>query len=158
MIVASYADILLARHALLPNAGEDRLCHEPKECLRGRLFMIADTVNSPLPDTLVSGQLYLRMPFQIPLLPPSQTLYLHIPVSRYSLLSGRGHLKMKIAFFFCLRSLANGHNSFLALKFVFNLPKINKSALLFDRVTEQWGSVLSNFHWFAENLLLLATQ
>ena len=49
------------------------------------------TVNSLLTDTLVSGQLYLRTPFQIPILPPSQTLYLHIPVSRHSLVSGRGH-------------------------------------------------------------------
>ena len=52
------------------------------------------TVNSPLPDTLrkrSSGQLYLRTPFQIPLLPLSQNLYLHIPVSGHSLVSGRGH-------------------------------------------------------------------
>ena len=43
-----------------------------------------DTFNSPLTDTLVSGQLYLRMPFQISVLPPSQTLYLRIPVSGHS--------------------------------------------------------------------------
>ena len=43
------------------------------------------TVNSPLMDTLVSGQLYLRTLFRFPFFPPSQTLYLHIPVS------GRGH-------------------------------------------------------------------
>ena len=58
------------------------------------------TVSSPLTDTLVSGQLYLRTPFQIPVLPPSLTLYLHIPVSGLSLVSG---------FFFCLRSLVSGH-------------------------------------------------
>ena len=50
----------------------------------------ATTVNSPLMDTLVSGQLYLRTPFQIPILPPSQTPYLHIPVSGHSLVIGRG--------------------------------------------------------------------
>ena len=33
--VASHADILLARHALL--VGEQRLRYEPKECLRERL-------------------------------------------------------------------------------------------------------------------------
>ena len=50
-----------------------------------------NTVNSPLTDTLVSGQLYLRAPFQILVLPPSQTLYLHIRLSGHSFVSGRGH-------------------------------------------------------------------
>ena len=50
-----------------------------------------NAVNSLLTDTLVSGQLYLRTPFQIPVLPPSQTLYLHISVSGHSLVSGRRH-------------------------------------------------------------------
>ena len=40
-----------------------------------------DTVNSQPTDTLVSGQLYLRTPCQSPVLPPSQTLYLHNLVS-----------------------------------------------------------------------------
>ena len=42
-------------------------------------------------SSLVSGQLCLWTPFQIPVLPPSQTLYLHIPVSGHSLVGGRGH-------------------------------------------------------------------
>ena len=50
-----------------------------------------NTVKSPLTDTPVSGQLYLRAPSQIPVLPPSQTLYLHIPLNGQSLVSGRGH-------------------------------------------------------------------
>ena len=37
-ILASHVGILLARHALLPNDGEERLRDEPKECLRGRLL------------------------------------------------------------------------------------------------------------------------
>ena len=37
LVLASQADILLARHALLPNVGEERLRDKPKECLRGRL-------------------------------------------------------------------------------------------------------------------------
>ena len=41
-------------------------------------------VNSLLTDTLVSGQLYLRTCFRIPVLSPSQTLYLYIPVSGHS--------------------------------------------------------------------------
>ena len=60
-----------------------------------------NTVNSPLTDTLASGQLYLRTPFQIPVILPSQTLYLHIPVSGHSLVSGRGHFwKWKLDFSF----------------------------------------------------------
>ena len=43
-----------------------------------------NTVNSLLTDTLVSGQLYLRTRFEIPVLTLSQTLYLHIPVSGHS--------------------------------------------------------------------------
>ena len=43
------------------------------------------TINSLLTDTLVSGQLYLRMPFQtVSVLSSSQTLYLHIPVNGHS--------------------------------------------------------------------------
>ena len=62
---------------------------------------ITSTINSPLTDTLVSGQLYLRTPFQIPVLPPSQSLYLHIPVSGHCLVSGRGHSwKWKLDFSF----------------------------------------------------------
>ena len=76
-------DIFL--RAIMGNVGEGRL----KRALCHRSF--ADTVNSPLTDTLVSGQPYLRTSFQIPVLPPSQTLYLHIPVSGHSLISGRGH-------------------------------------------------------------------
>ena len=68
-----------------------------------------DTVNSPPTDTLVSGQLYLQTPFQIPILIPSQTLYLHIPVSRHSRKRTRTLLKMKIGCLFCLRSLVSGH-------------------------------------------------
>ena len=45
---------------------------------------VLSTVNSPLTDTLVSRQLYLRTPFQIPVLPSSQTLYLHVHVSGHS--------------------------------------------------------------------------
>ena len=65
------------------------------------------TLNSPLTDTLVSGQLYLRTPFQIA---PGQTLYLHISVKR-TLSRKRTWtlLKMKIRFFFCLRSLVSGY-------------------------------------------------
>ena len=45
-----------------------------------------NTVNSPLTDTLVSGQLYLLgTPFEMAVLPPSQTLYLHISVNGHSL-------------------------------------------------------------------------
>ena len=73
------------------------------------IFIIIITVNSPLMDTLVSRQLYLRTPFQIPVLPPSQTLYLHIPVSPHSRKGTRTLLKMKIGLFFCLRSLVSGH-------------------------------------------------
>ena len=39
----------------------------------------------------VSGQFYLRTLFSIPVVPPSQTLYLYIPVSGHSLVSGSGH-------------------------------------------------------------------
>ena len=35
-------------------------------------------------DTLVRGQLYLRLPFQNPISIPIQTLYFHIPISRHS--------------------------------------------------------------------------
>ena len=86
-----------------------------------------NTVKSPLTDTLVSGQLYLRTPFQPPLLTPSQTLHLHIPVSGHSLRRKRTRtlLKMKIGFFFCLLSIVSGlpmyNNWLLAMKFVFNL-------------------------------------
>ena len=36
--IGSYADILLARHAIFPFVGEERLRGEPKECLRWRLL------------------------------------------------------------------------------------------------------------------------
>ena len=55
------------------------------------ITIIVTTVTSPLTDTLVRGQLYLRTLSQFPFLPPGQTLYLHIPVSGHSLVSGRGH-------------------------------------------------------------------
>ena len=67
------------------------------------------TVNCPLTDTLVSGQLYLRTPFQIPILPPSQTMYLHIPISGHSRKQMRTLLEMNIGYFFCLGSLVSGH-------------------------------------------------
>ena len=35
--------------------------------------------------------LTVRTPFQIPVLPPNQTQYLHIPVSGHSLVTRRGH-------------------------------------------------------------------
>ena len=38
--------------------------------------------------------------FPFLILPFSQTLYLHIPVSRHSLVNGRGHLKLKLDFSF----------------------------------------------------------
>ena len=38
MLLTSYADILLARHAIFPNVGEEILREEPKECLRRRLI------------------------------------------------------------------------------------------------------------------------
>ena len=38
-------------------------------------------------DTLMSRQLYLRLRFQFPIFLPSQTLYLHIPVSGLHTLS-----------------------------------------------------------------------
>ena len=84
------------------------------------------TVNCPLADTLVSGQLYLRTPFQISVLPPSQTLYnTHSRKRTLSRKQMRTLLKIKIGFFFCLRSLVSGHpmynNWLLAMKFVFNL-------------------------------------
>ena len=69
---------------------EKNLVNIPQCWLQG-VLAITHTVNSPLTDTLVSGQLYLRTPFQIPVLPPSQTLYLHIPVSGRSLVSGHRH-------------------------------------------------------------------
>ena len=56
-----------------------------------KIVSFINTDNSSLTDTLVSGQLYLRTPFQVPVLPPSQTLYLHIPISGHSLVSGCRH-------------------------------------------------------------------
>ena len=50
MILASHADILLARHAIFP-PNEERLRDEPKECLRGRLICLLVTkwfINYPL--------------------------------------------------------------------------------------------------------------
>ena len=38
-MLASHPDILLARHAIFPPVGEERLRDEPKECLRGRLVV-----------------------------------------------------------------------------------------------------------------------
>ena len=60
----------------------------------GTRLRLQCTVNSPLTAPLVSGQLYLRTPCHIPVLPPSQTLYLLSPVSGHSLVhvvSGRWH-------------------------------------------------------------------
>ena len=58
-----------------------------------QIQFILFTVNSVLTETLISGQLYLRTPFQIPVntfyLPAS--LYLHIPVSGHSRVSRRRH-------------------------------------------------------------------
>ena len=56
------------------------------------------TVNSPLMDTLVSGQLYLRTLFSIPVFTSSQTLYLRIPASGHSRKRTRTLLKMEIGF------------------------------------------------------------
>ena len=69
------------------------ILHGPTS-LKFKFFIVFNkgcTVNSLLTDNPVNGQLYLRTPFQIPVLSPSQTLYLHIPVSGHSLVSGRGH-------------------------------------------------------------------
>ena len=78
-----------------------------------RLRECVNTVISPVTDTLVSGQLYLQTPFQIPVLPPSQTLYLHFSRTRtLSCKRTRTPLKMKIGFLFCLRSLVSGHTMY----------------------------------------------
>ena len=84
-----------------------------------------------------------------PLMSPCQTLHLHIPVSRHSLVSGRRHLYKSEDwnFFFCVRSLVSGHlmhdNWLLVIKFV-NTKFANKKNMTFDWATEQQRSVLSS--------------
>ena len=63
------------------------------------LLPILTTVNYLLTDTLVSGQLHLRTLFSIPVLPPSQTLYLRIPISGHSRKQMRTLLKMEFGIF-----------------------------------------------------------
>ena len=70
------------------------------------------TVNSPLTDTLASGQLYLRTLFSIPVFTSQSRLYLRISVSGHSRKRTRTHLKMEFASFHCLRSLASGHPTY----------------------------------------------
>ena len=50
------------------------------------------SVKALLKDTLVGGQLYLRLPSQNPVKNPIQTLYLLIPV-RDIVVSGSGHFE-----------------------------------------------------------------
>ena len=71
------------------------------------------TVNSPLTDTLVSGQLYLWMPFQIPVLPPkTNSIFTNSRKQTLSRMWMQTLLKMKIGFFFCLHSLISGHSMY----------------------------------------------
>ena len=66
------------------------------------------TVNALLTDTLVSGQLYLRTPFQIPVFTSqSNSVFAHSRKRTLSRKRTRTLLKMKIGFFFCLRSLVS---------------------------------------------------
>ena len=63
-------------------------------------------------DTLMSRQLYLRLRFQFPIFLPSQTLYLHIPVSGLRTLSQMEADTFKSKnqiFLFFLHSLVIGH-------------------------------------------------
>ena len=54
-------------------------------------------------DTLISRQLYLRLRFQFPIFLPSQTLYLHIPVSGLHTLSRKWkQTLLDFALFFAL--------------------------------------------------------
>ena len=97
-------------------------------------------------DTLISRQLYLRLRFQFPIFLPSQTLYLHIPVSGLHTLSQMEADTFKSKnqiFFFFLHSLVIGHpkydNWLLGMKIVCNL-QIHKN-ITFNRATEEWGLV-----------------
>ena len=70
-----------------------------------------NTVNSPLTDTLVSGKLYLRTPFQIPDLPPKSNSVLTNSRKRAFFRKRTWTpLKTKSGRFFCLRSLVSGHH------------------------------------------------
>ena len=80
-----------------------------------------NTVNSPLTDTLVSGQLYLRTPVLIPVLQPqSNSVFAYSRKRTLSREWTRTLLKMEIGFFFCLRCLVSGqsmdNNGNLAMK------------------------------------------
>ena len=68
-----------------------------------KLGGIVNTVNSPVTDTLVSGQLYLRTLFSI-----------LVFTSQSNSVFTRS-LKMEIGFFPCLRSLVSGHCTFSLL-------------------------------------------
>ena len=59
------------------------------QCWRNLL----NTVNFLLTDTHVSRQFYLWTLFKLSFLPPSQTLYLYIPIGGHSLIGGHTHLK-----------------------------------------------------------------
>ena len=76
--------------------------------------IVLSTVNSPLTDNLVRGQFHLRTPFQIPILPPSQTLYLHIPISGHSLVRGRGHFRIH-NYHPLINSPVNGHPPYFSI-------------------------------------------
>ena len=97
-------------------------------------------------DTLISRQLYLQLRFQFPIFLPSQTLYLHIPVSGLRTLSQMEadtfKSKNQILLFF-LHSLVIAHpkydNWLLGMKIVCNL-QIHKN-ITFNRATEEWGLV-----------------
>ena len=80
-------------------------------CIRTPFFFFSKTANFPLTDTLASGQLYLRTPqFSNPrFTSQSNSVFAHSRKRTLSRKRTRTLLKMKIAFFFCLRSLVSGH-------------------------------------------------
>ena len=72
-------------------------------------LVTCNTVNSPLTDTLVSGQLYRTDASSNPrLTSQSNSVFTHARKRTLSRKRMRTLLKMKIGFFFCLRSLVRG--------------------------------------------------
>ena len=85
-----------------------------------------NTVNSPLTDTLVGGQLYLKDTFSNTHFTSQSNLVLtHSHKQTLSRKRTRTLLKRKIGFFFCLCSLVSGHPMYddwlSAMELVFNL-------------------------------------